>query len=258
MWLDNRMDSICPFLLGRRQLVVLSMLSLVPYISTAPRTSCLRSSAKAQCISSVAKADVLLACLDANGQAAPSPCNPANIGLLSLPPPQATSSPGAGQYDHYGAIGKHASSQQPNAASGVLGCVTRDQMSKASCCASYDCCLGLHSEGNRRSLHSTAARWSYSQTPVSGSASWAFPAAAPQPLGSHTQELACFQGVCLVRCSGCHFVTLTTQGRQLLCLILMKHCSSGVQCNSHCSRLHSASNNSTSSNCGSSLGLARS
>ena len=74
MWLDNRMDSVHPFLLGRRQLVVLSMLSPVPYISTAPRTSySLRSSAKAHCTSSVAKADVVLACLDANGQAAPSP-----------------------------------------------------------------------------------------------------------------------------------------------------------------------------------------
>ena len=74
------------------------------------------------------------------------------------PPPQAKSSPGAGQYDHYGAIGKHASSKQPNAASGVLGCATRDQMSKASCCASDDCCLGLHSMANPRRVTATCGR----------------------------------------------------------------------------------------------------
>lgn len=76
MWLDNCKNSVRSFLLGFRQLVVLCMLSLVPYISAAPRTSySLSSTAKTQCISSVAKADVLLACLDANGQAGPSPCN---------------------------------------------------------------------------------------------------------------------------------------------------------------------------------------
>ena len=73
-------------------------------------------------------------------------------------PPQAKSSPGAGQYDQYGAIGKHASSQQPNAASGVLGCATRDQMSKASCYASDDCCLGLHSEAKSRLVTATHGR----------------------------------------------------------------------------------------------------
>ena len=35
MWLDNRMDSVHPFLLGRRQLVVLSMLSLVEHAVTS-------------------------------------------------------------------------------------------------------------------------------------------------------------------------------------------------------------------------------
>ena len=66
----------------------------------------------------------------------------------------------------------------------------------------------------RRSLHSTAATWSFSQTPVSGNAYQCSPAAADRLLGSHTHALACVQGVCLVRCSGCRLaVPPTIQGQ---------------------------------------------
>ena len=62
----------------------------------------------------------------------------------------------------------------------------------------------------RRSLHSTAAKWSFGQTPVSGSAFSFPPAAAQRQLGSYIQELACFRGVCLVWCSGCGLVVPPT------------------------------------------------
>ena len=58
----------------------------------------------------------------------------------------------------------------------------------------------------RRSLHSTAAEWSFGQTPVSRNACCCSPAAAHNSRGSNTHELACFQGVCLVRCSACRLV----------------------------------------------------
>ena len=100
----------------------------------------------------------------------------------------------------------------------------------------------------RRSLHSTAATWSFSQTPVSGNACQYSPAAARKLLGSHTHDPASFQGVCL--CGAAVAVLWCLQqsrARQLLCLIYIRHCSSGPRCNSHCSRLHSVSINSTSS-----------